>query len=87
MLEQKTDLDRRPGTVNLLDPNFLFASLIWGSIGLGYCIYGKRQQALAPFIGGVLMIALSYFVESVWLMSLLCVGLMAAVYALVKRGY
>jgi hypothetical protein len=24
----------------------LFASLVWGSIGVGYFIYGKKQQAL-----------------------------------------
>ena len=33
--------------VNLLDANFLFASLIWGSVGAGYFIYGKRQQSWA----------------------------------------
>jgi hypothetical protein len=70
-----------------LDANFLFASLIWGSIGIGYCIYGKRQQSIFPFIGGVLMIAASYFISSALLMSLLCIGLMAGVYFLVRQGY
>lgn len=73
--------------MNWLDSNFLFASLVWGSIGVGYCIYGKRQQALVPFVAGVLMIAASYLVGSVWLMSLLCAGLIAAVYVLAKQGY
>jgi len=73
--------------VNLLDSNFLFASLLWGSVGVGYCIYGRRQRAIIPFLGGVAMIAVSYFVGSALLMSLLCIGLMVAVYVLVKRGY
>jgi len=38
-------------------------------------------------VGGVLMIAGSYFVSSVLLMSLLSVGLITAVYLLVKQGY
>ena len=70
-----------------LDVNFLFASLIWGSVGVGYCIYGRRQQSIVPFIGGIAMITASYFVSSALLMSLICIGLMAGVYLLVKRGY
>ena len=70
-----------------LDVNFLFASLIWGSVGVGYCIYGKRQQSIVPFIAGVLMIGASYFISSALLMSLVGIGMMTGVYLLVKRGY
>jgi uncharacterized membrane protein HdeD (DUF308 family) len=73
--------------MNLFDPGFLFASLIWGSVGVGYFIYGKRQQSFVPMIGGVLMIAASYFVSSAWVMSLVCLGLVVAVYFLLKQGY
>jgi hypothetical protein len=67
--------------------HFLFASLVWGSVGVGYFIYGKKQSSLVPMVGGVLMIAASYFVGSAWLMSLICAGLISAVYLLLKRGY
>jgi hypothetical protein len=73
--------------VNLLDPTFLFASLIWGSIGVGYFIYGKKQQSIIALIGGVLMVTASYFVGSALLMSVICLGLMAAVYFLLRNGY
>ena len=73
--------------MNLFDTKNLFASMFWGSIGVGYFIYGKRQRAVVPLVGGLLMIAASYFAPSVLLMSLACAGLMAAVYVLVKRGY
>ena len=33
------------------------------------------------------MIAVSYLADSVLMMSLVCIGLMAAVYVLLKRGY
>jgi hypothetical protein len=75
-----------PG-VKLLDVQFLFASMIWGSIGVGYFIYGKRQQSIVPLIGGILMITTSYFAPSTLMMSLLCTGLMAAVYVLLRKGY
>ncbi len=73
--------------MNVFNTNFLFASLFWGSVGVGYFIYGKRQQAPSPIIGGICMIVVSYFVGSALLMSLICLGLAAAVYLLVKRGY
>jgi hypothetical protein len=72
--------------VNLLDANFLLASLLWGSIGVGYCIYGKKQREVVPLIGGVAMIAISYLVSSALIMSLLSIALMAAVYLILKRG-
>ena len=73
--------------MNLFDTNFLFASLLWGSIGVGYFIYGKKQQAMMPMIGGIVMILVSYFVGSWLLMSFICIALMVAVYLLAKRGY
>ena len=73
--------------MSVFDTKFLFASLIWGSIGVGYFIYGKKQQEIAPLAGGVAMILVSYFVSSALLMSLICIVLMVAVYVLVKRGW
>jgi len=67
--------------------NFLFASLLWGSIGVGYFIYGKKQRLWPPMVGGIAMIIVSYFVASVWLMSLASIAIMAGVYMLIKRGY
>jgi hypothetical protein len=73
--------------VDLFDTNFLFASLLWGSVGIGYWVYGKKQQEMMPMLGGVAMIAVSYFVGSWLLMSLISIALMVAVYLLVKRGW
>jgi hypothetical protein len=72
---------------NLFDASFLFASLLWGSIGVGYFIFGKKQGAMMPMIGGILMIAASYVISSWLLMSLICIGLIVAVYWLMKHGY
>ncbi len=69
------------------DSSFLFASLLWGSVGVGYWIYGKKQREMMPMIGGAAMVGVSYLVNSWLLMSFLCVALMFAVYLLVKRGY
>ena len=48
----------------------LFASLIWGSIGLGFTVYGKKQRAIVPMVGGILLVVISYLIGSALLMSL-----------------
>ena len=73
--------------MNLLDAKFLFASLIWGSIGVGYFIYGKRQQEVVPLVGGLVMIAVSYLVSGALLMSLISILLIVAIHLLLKRGW
>jgi len=73
--------------VNLFDTSFIVANLIWGSVGFVYFIYGWRQKAMMPLLGGIAMIAVSYFVGSALLMSLLCIALIVGVHYLIKQGY
>jgi hypothetical protein len=70
-----------------VNASFLLASLIWGSVGLGYFIYGKKQASWIPMLGGVFIMAASYFVSSVWLMSVVSLALIGGVYLLLKQGY
>ena len=74
-------------TDNLLDQHYLFASLLWGSVGAGYLLYARRQRMIGPFIAGVAMIGVSYLVSSWLWMSVICIALLVAVYRLVKQGY
>jgi hypothetical protein len=71
----------------MFDANFLFASLIWGSVGIGYFIYGKKQRQWVPMVGGILMIAASYLCGSALIMSLVSVAIGAGVCWLLKEGY
>ena len=73
-------------TDNLLNAHYLVASLIWGSVGLGLFIYGKKQQSMAPLFGGLLIIGVSYFIDSALYMSLAAIALLAGVYWLMKQG-
>jgi hypothetical protein len=38
----------------------LFWSLVFGSIGLGYVMYGKKQKKLMPFVVGILLMVIPY---------------------------
>ena len=72
---------------SILNANFLFASLVLGSVGLGSSSRAKKRGSWIPMVGGVLMMAASYFFSSALLMSLVCLGLIAAVYLMLKSGY
>jgi hypothetical protein len=63
----------------MFSASFLFASLIWGSIGVGFAIYGKKQRAMAPLVGGILLIAISYLISSALLMSLVGIVLIVGI--------
>ncbi len=71
--------------MKLFDAEFLFASLIWGSVGFGYFIYGRKQQETVPLVAGLLMIVASYLVGSSLLMSIISIALMTGVYLLLRQ--
>ena len=66
-------------SMNIGNSSFLWASLLWGSIGMGFAIYGKKQRATAPLVGGVALVAISYFIDSALMMSLVGVALIAGI--------
>lgn len=63
----------------------LFASLIWGAIGSGFFIYGKKQHSYVPMAGGVALIGISYFIASPLYMSITAIGIMVAIWYFSKR--
>jgi hypothetical protein len=73
--------------LDLLNQHYLWASCIWGAIASGYCIYGWRQRALLPFLGGLAITAASFFIVSALWMSLACIALIFITHWLVKQGY
>jgi len=60
--------------------SILFASLIWGAIGAGFFLYGKKQSSTPPLIGGVALVAVSYLIGSAFWMSVAAVGILAGIY-------
>jgi len=85
--KQLMDVMRKEGikTGSLLDEHFLFASLLWGSVGAGYLLYARKQREIVPFLGGLVMIGVSCFVGSWFWMSILCLVLMVGVYQAMKQ--
>ena len=47
---------------------WLLWGLLFGSIGLGYFIYGKRQRAVVPLLCGIALMVFPYFESNVVLL-------------------
>ena len=54
--------------------------LLFGSVGLGYFIYGRKQRRAMPLLSGLCLMVCPYFVPNVLLLVLLCIVLMALPY-------
>jgi hypothetical protein len=65
------------------------ASLVWGflfgAVGIGFFVYGKRQQKLVPVICGLLLMVFPYFVSNTILTVAIGAALMIVPY-LVRSG-
>ncbi len=60
-----------------MDMNQLMLSMVFGTIGLGMFMYGKKEVRFVPLGAGLGLMVLPYFISNLLLMSGVCVALMA----------
>jgi predicted membrane protein len=63
-----------------LDTSSLLWGLLFGSIGLGFLIYGRKQRAVVPLICGVALMIVPYFVSNTILLITIGITLIAIPY-------
>ena len=51
-----------------MDSTSLFLGLIFGSIGMGFFIYGKKQKKGIPLISGLVLCGIPYFISNTLLL-------------------
>ena len=56
--------------------------MLFGSIGLGFFLYGKRQRAVVPLLCGLALMLFPYFVSNVMLLVAIGALLIAIPYFL-----
>lgn len=60
------------------------AQLLWGvlfgSIGFGYFLYGKKQRAIVPFLCGLVLMVIPYFIPNAGLLALTGAAITAVPY-------
>jgi hypothetical protein len=60
-----------------MDTSSLLWGLLFGSVGLGFFVYGRRQKTVAPLACGVALMIFPYFVSNTILLVMLGVTLIA----------
>jgi hypothetical protein len=58
----------------------LLWGLLFGSIGFGFFIYGKKQKAVVPLIAGIALCVVPYFIANVYALVMVGVILVAIAY-------
>ena len=62
----------------------LFLSLLFGSVGIGYFIYGKKQKKFIPILAGAALCGYPYFVSNIYV--LMALGLLLIVLPFLIRA-
>jgi len=60
-----------------MDASTLMWGVIFGSIGLGFFVYGKKQKAFIPFLSGIGLIVFPYFISNVFILVITGIVLVA----------
>ncbi len=42
--------------------------MLFGAVGMGFFVYGKKQRTIIPLIAGIALFVLPYFVGNVYLL-------------------
>ncbi|MDD3815793.1 MAG: hypothetical protein PHZ02_14245 [Desulfocapsaceae bacterium] len=58
-----------------MDTTLIFTGLIFGSIGMGYILYGRKQVNMMALLSGVALCVVPYFISSVWITIAVGIGL------------
>jgi len=58
----------------------IILSVLFGGIGLGFFLYGKKQKAIVPLIAGIGLIVFPYFVANVYVLIAVGIALIALPY-------
>lgn len=63
-----------------MNTSLLLWSLLFSSVGLGFFLYGKKQQAVVPLFSGLALMIYPYFVSNTILLVVIGVVLIALPY-------
>ena len=63
-----------------MDTSALLWGLLFGSIGLGFFVYGRRQKTVVPLVCGIALMIFPYFVSNTVLLVALGLVLIAVPY-------
>ena len=64
----------------------LFLSLVIGTIGAVFFMYGKKQRRIPHLLGGIVLSLYPYFIPNLWIMGGIAVAIVLAVWLATMMG-
>jgi hypothetical protein len=71
---------RKYERLSMMNVSTLMWGIIFGSIGLGFFVYGKKQKAVIPLLSGIGLMVFPYFISNIYILILSGVVLIALPY-------
>lgn len=63
-----------------MSTSLLLWGVLFGSVGFGYFLYGRKQRAVVPLVCGIALMAFPYFVANTVLLVVVGIALAAVPY-------
>lgn len=60
--------------------SLLIWGMLFGAVGLGFFIYGKKQKAIVPLLTGIALFIFPYFISDVFVLVGVGLAIMAMPY-------
>ena len=60
-----------------MDTTSLMLSMLYGTVGLGFLMYGKKAARLVPMLSGAALMICPYFIANNGIMTLVCFAIAA----------
>ena len=60
-----------------MDTTILMVSLLFGALGMGFFMFGKKEGRMVPLFVGVALMVVPYFIANVIVLLIACVLLTA----------
>lgn len=56
-----------------MDATTLMLGIVFGSLGLGYLVYGRKESRILPIACGLMLLIVPYLIPNAIVMSAICV--------------
>ena len=64
----------------MISTSTLIMGVIFGAIGLGFFVYGKKQKVIIPLFCGIVLMILPYFIPNMYILILSGIIMVAIAY-------
>jgi hypothetical protein len=64
------------------DTSMLLWGVVFGSVGIGFFLYGRKQQAVVPLVVGIALFVVPYLITNFYFLMLAGIVLVALPYFL-----